>query len=262
MPTITRIYAQKRAGRYNVDIDGVYAFPIAEETLIKHMLVKGTELTAEELLALQTEDEGARAFSKALSYLASTPRTEHQVRTQLQAKEFPEPAIDTAIAKLAALNYLDDAAYSREFVAANQRTGDRGPRQVMQWLKQRGVDGDVIVSALAEQSAEVELTIARRVAKRVLRSPGSRSFGAQIQRVKQTLMQKGFDAATIELALDAEQPEEDAEREHELLLEQVEKVWRSKQRYTGYERRMKTKQALFRKGFDLDDIDQALDELE
>lgn len=34
--TITKIEAQKRKGRFNVYVDGQYAFPISEEVLIKY----------------------------------------------------------------------------------------------------------------------------------------------------------------------------------------------------------------------------------
>ncbi|WP_164848088.1 recombination regulator RecX [Lacticaseibacillus hulanensis] len=262
MPTITRITAQKRSGRYNIDLDGHYAFPVAESTLIKYMLAKGMELTDAEVAALQHEDEGARAFSKAVGYLASTPRTIHQVQVYLADKDFPEEAITSAIDRLVDLKYLDDRAYAAEFIAANGRGGDRGPRMIQQWLKQRGVDDDTISDALANQSEADELAIARRVAHKILRSPGSRSFGALIQRVNQTLMQKGFSHNVIMAAIEAENPEEDSDREADLLRSQAEKIWAQKRTLEPYQRRMKTKQSLYRKGFDLDDIDRVLDDLE
>jgi regulatory protein len=261
MPTITRISAQKRTGRYNVDIDGHYAFPVAESTLIKYMLAKDMELTDDQIEALQHEDEGARAFSKAVGYLASTPKTEHQVREYLKGKEFPDDAIDSATQRLRDMHYLDDVQYTREFIAGNDRGGDRGPGAIRRWLNQRGVNSDVIEAALAEQTEEEQLAIARRVVKKVLRSPGSRSFSALIQRAHQTMMQKGFDHAVAMRAIELEEPEPDTEREDDLLREQAAKVWRQKRSFEPFQRRMKAKQALYRKGFDLDAIDRVLDDL-
>lgn len=39
------ITAQKKAGRYNVFLNGEYAFPISEETFIHFRLSKGMEIT-------------------------------------------------------------------------------------------------------------------------------------------------------------------------------------------------------------------------
>ena len=45
------------------------------------------------------------------------------------------------------------------------------------------------------------------------------------------------------------------QQQNDLLNQQAEKMLRKYQRYQGYERQMKIKQALYRKGFYLDDID-------
>ena len=41
---ITAIVAQKRPGRFNVFLNGQYAFPVAESVLIKYRLYKGMEV--------------------------------------------------------------------------------------------------------------------------------------------------------------------------------------------------------------------------
>lgn len=261
MPTITRITAQKRAGRYNIDLDGAYAFPVAESTLIKYMLTKDMELTDEQVAQLQHEDEGARAFSRALSYLASTPRTVHQVQEYLHGKEFDEDAIAVAVTRLTDLHYLNDAEYVHEFVLANQRGGDRGPGAIRRFLTQRGVDSYLIDDELVTQTDAQELEVARRVATKVLRSPGSRSYSALIQHAQQTMMTKGFSRDVATAAIAAEAPEQDEEREDDLLRAAAEKVWAQKRNFDGFQRRMKVKQTLYRKGFDLDAIDRVLDDI-
>ena len=48
MAKISKITAQQRRGRYNVYLDGKYAFPVAESVLVKFRLMKGQELTKEQ----------------------------------------------------------------------------------------------------------------------------------------------------------------------------------------------------------------------
>ncbi|MDY3702578.1 MAG: recombination regulator RecX, partial [Limosilactobacillus coleohominis] len=52
---ITKIEAQKRKGRYNVYLDGKFAFPVAESVLIKFRLMKGVELDADQIAAITTD---------------------------------------------------------------------------------------------------------------------------------------------------------------------------------------------------------------
>ena len=46
MAQITKITAQKRRGRYNIFLDGQYAFPVSETTLVTYHLAKEMTLTA------------------------------------------------------------------------------------------------------------------------------------------------------------------------------------------------------------------------
>ena len=46
---ITSITAQKRPGRFNVFLDGNYAFSVSEEVLVKFQLSKGKELDSADL---------------------------------------------------------------------------------------------------------------------------------------------------------------------------------------------------------------------
>ena len=52
MAKISKIEAQKRKGRYNIYLDGKYAFPVAESVLIQFRLMKGTELDEKQIAAV------------------------------------------------------------------------------------------------------------------------------------------------------------------------------------------------------------------
>ncbi|MCT6822163.1 MAG: recombination regulator RecX, partial [Lactobacillus apis] len=41
MPIITKVSSQKRPGRYNIFLDGKYAFSASEQTIAKFVLLKG-----------------------------------------------------------------------------------------------------------------------------------------------------------------------------------------------------------------------------
>ena len=59
-------------------------------------------------------------------------------------------------------------------------------------------------------------------------------------------------------------PQPDEEQQDELLAKEAAKAWRryEKRTQTDYERQLKVKQALYRKGFDLDAVEHWLNEHE
>ena len=65
-------------------------------------------------------------------------------------------------------------------------------------------------------------------------------------------MTKGYASTIYDQIKDQVEPEEDFDQQEELLNHQAKKIWHRYRRYQGYEREMKFKQAMYRKGFDLD----------
>lgn len=262
MPIISSIASQKKPGRYNVYLDGKYAFAVDEGTLIRFGLSKGQELSKEDVADLERDDGRARALGQALNYISHQARSEHQVRQFLSGKEIEDEIIELVIAELQDLHYLDDAAYAKRFVAENVSSGDRGPGSVRSWLTQRGIDANTIEDALAGYSEEEELRIATAIATKFLAHPGSKSHGALLQALRQRLMQKGFSSDIASSAISEADEEPDQERENELLLKAAEKAWRQKRGLDTCTRFMKAKQQLYRKGFNLDAINAALEQIE
>ena len=61
MAKVTKIQAQKRKGRYNVFLDGQYAFPVAETTLIEFRLMNGVELTDDQIKEIKDRENVNKA---------------------------------------------------------------------------------------------------------------------------------------------------------------------------------------------------------
>lgn len=122
------ITAQKKAGRYNVFLNGEYAFPISEETFIHFRLSKGMEITGVLLEEIGEYETSAEAYNKALNFLTGQLRTQDEVAKKLLKLDFPEEVVGPVLAKLTDLNLLDDAEYAKSYVRTMMKTGDKGPR--------------------------------------------------------------------------------------------------------------------------------------
>lgn len=90
MKTITKIATQKRDGRYNIELDGHFAFGLSENVLAKFGLLKGRQLDdamIEELKQAEKVDQGLKI---ALNYLSPALRTVRQVKDRLKQKKVEE----------------------------------------------------------------------------------------------------------------------------------------------------------------------------
>lgn len=84
---VTKIVAQKRAGRYNIYLDEQYAFPISESVMIKFRVFKGMEVDEQLQAAMIAADDVSKAYTRALDYLSHQLRTEKKFMTSYGMKK-------------------------------------------------------------------------------------------------------------------------------------------------------------------------------
>ncbi|SMS13902.1 Regulatory protein recX [Levilactobacillus zymae] len=258
MAVITMIEAQKRAGRFNVYVDGHYAFPVSESVLIDFRLFKGMEVDQQLEAQLSAADDVAKAYNRALDYLSQQLRTEKEVRDKLAGLEIPPEVIDETLGRLADLNLVDDAHYAASYVRTMMRTSDKGPRVIRQHLRQKGVLEQPIDDALKLYTPEERQTVGTAVAQKLAKRYRRQAFHTQEQKIRQGLMTRGFASDEVGAMLATLDLQPDVDEQAALLAKQGEKLWHKYRTLAVSERKYKTKQALYRKGFGLDDIDHWL----
>lgn len=119
----------------------------------------------------------------------------------------------------------------------------------------------MLANELAAIPTTAWLDAAVRAGQKNLRHHQHRAYKDQLQRLRVALMQKGFDDTTIQTAIATIDPQPDPEAESDLLKLEAAKQWRLKAKYDDRERKQKVKTTLFRKGFDVEAIDEVLDDL-
>ncbi|HHM23847.1 MAG TPA: hypothetical protein ENJ23_02270, partial [Bacteroidetes bacterium] len=92
---ITGIERQKRnRDRFSVYLDGEFAFGLDGELLFDYGLQEGQELSEQQILELQREDERKRIKIQAFRYLANRDHSERELTTKLRKKGFSSEAIE------------------------------------------------------------------------------------------------------------------------------------------------------------------------
>ena len=202
---ITALRAQaKDPQRVNVFIDGEFALGISLTTITKSGLHVGKQLSAEEFAKLEQIESGDKAYLAALRFLEARPRSIAEVRARLGRKDFAPEAIDAAIARLAELELLDDAAFARYWVENRQAYRPRGAGALRDELRRKGIDADVSAEILSDDALTGdEAASAWGLARGALRKyAGSHDRNAFTRRMGSYLQRRGYTFEVIRPIVD------------------------------------------------------------
>ncbi|MEG0258528.1 MAG: recombination regulator RecX [Lysinibacillus sp.] len=264
MRVITKIARQKNnPERYNIYLNEEYAFPVDEAIIIQFGLSKGKVLETFEIEEIAYEDEIRKSFNKALNFLSYQMRSEHEVKKKLLDLEFGEAVILEAIQKLKSYGFLNDEAYSKALFETKKATAKKGPRAIRQDLVKKGIEKNLQDEILETFSHEEQVKLASQLAAKIVRTETKKTPVQVKQKIQDLLMRKGYSFSIVNDVLEDITFEQDEDNWQQLLGVQGEKVWKKYvTKYTGYELKMKTKQALYQKGFPAEVIDRFIEEKE
>jgi regulatory protein len=263
MPIITKISVQKNlADRYNIFLDEKYSFSVDEEVLTRFQLKKGKELTDLDLVEIEYEDEIRKGVNSAIQYLSYRMRTEKEVMDQLKKKGFNEEVIKEVIHNLYKLSYLNDLEFAIAFVRTQMNTTKKGPEVIKKELRDKGIKKENIDIALTEFKQDHVLRSAISLIEKTMKQNQKISEKMLRQKINQTMMRKGFSKEIINQAMSEVTFEKDEELEKEVLRDHFAKAHRKYQNFNGFQYEQKMKQALYRKGFSIEQIERFLSEME
>lgn len=142
--------------------------------------------------ASQDADPLARARGICLEALAAAPRTQAQLAGTLRRRGVPDDVAQAVLGRFAEVGLIDDAAFAAAWVRTRHTGRGLARRALAHELRTRGVESDVLDSALDELSSDEEVATARRLAARKL--AGSRGLAppVRLRRVIQLLARKGY----------------------------------------------------------------------
>ncbi|WP_181190087.1 recombination regulator RecX [Bombilactobacillus bombi] len=259
MAKITKISTQRRKERYNIFLDGQYAFPVSEAVLIKYRLAKGQEIDQATIAQLQAAEYQTKAYNRALDYLSYQLRSVQELSDHLRDLDFDQEVIAQVVDQLKSLNYLDDQEYANSFVRSAIKISLDGPQKIKIKLKRKKVPAPQIELALELFTPQLMLTNAVKLAQKVQKQAQRQPQKAQQSKMRLRLQTAGYPAEIISQALEQVRPVVNPQEEYELLQATGQKLWRRYQHQING--RQKLYAALARRGFKVDDIHNFTQEL-
>jgi len=160
---ITKIEKQKKdKHRYNIFLDGDFAFGLYEDTVLKFGLRTDDEIDEKKTEELKEFDEYNFGKKVAYSFLAYKQRSVKELKNKLKFKKISEEAIEKIITLLTEQKYLDDKSYAKNYLDDKLARKPVGKRLLKLKLMEKGIDKETVESTVGDnysESKEEELAV-------------------------------------------------------------------------------------------------------
>lgn len=204
MAQISAIEPQKRRkGRFNIFVDGEFAFSVDEKILAEENLKVGQEMSQTSANRIIKVSEVGKILEKVFNFLSYRPRSKKEILDYLKKRNLGEKEKEAILKKLDKLGFIDDEEFARSFVQSRIRSKPKGKRMLWQELRRKGIEKEIIEKVLEEiQISEVDLAkkaIAKKL-ERFLKLPQKEAK----ERIATYLLRRGFSWETVKTLIDRE----------------------------------------------------------
>lgn len=214
---ITSVEVQKsNAKRYNIFLDGQFAFGADEDTVVKFRLVVGKVVEQIELDKILLETEVGKLMGRMYNLLTIRMRSEKEVRDYLRnlnfkrslpfinakgKKKFQDQeeisgvVVELLIQNLKNKGLLDDEKFTRDWVEARRRR-HKGMVAIKQELYQKGISREIVEKVIGDGLWEMgEGEIAKQALEKKLKAFKNLPEVEFRKKSIEFLMRRGFESS-------------------------------------------------------------------
>lgn len=166
MPLITSIKQQKNKNRVNVYLDNKFGFGIDLDNFVLSNLKVGKNISEKELDDILKKGEFQKNFDKALRFMTIRPRSENELEGYLSRKKVPSTIKKEIFSRLKSLDLLDDKKFASWWIEVRQEFSPRSKRILTNELLLKGVNREIIESALNKVDINEEKIAVNLIKKR------------------------------------------------------------------------------------------------
>lgn len=202
---VTSVEPQKNnPHRFNIFLDGNFAFGADEDLVVERRLVLGKEIDSDDMEKILSEAEVGKLVEKVYGLLNIRYRSEKEIRDyikQLSFKrkikdkdEISEVVVEALIEKLKKRDLINDVRFAKEWVDARRKSKKKGINAIKSELFQKGINREIVDEVLSNEGTEElsEENLAKEALEKKLRIWKSLPEPELKQKAIQFLMRKGF----------------------------------------------------------------------
>ncbi|MBC8527407.1 MAG: RecX family transcriptional regulator [Candidatus Cloacimonetes bacterium] len=141
---ITAIKKQKKYNRFNIFIDGKFAFALSEAVLPQLNLYVDKEIGDKDLSEIKAKIFFFEAEEALINYLKYRPRTEKEIVSKLRQKGYQSSIISQLIEKYQKIGYINDNDFAESYLLDLISHHPQGKYLLSNKLKSKGISKEVI----------------------------------------------------------------------------------------------------------------------
>lgn len=199
---VTLVERQKKnSKRFNIYLDGKFAFGADEDTLVTFRLIEGKDFTQDDLEKILLETEVGKLIDRVYNLLSRRGRSEREVRDYLKTlsfkrkikdlEELSEIVIEALIDKLKLRDLINDKRFAKDWVES--RGKKRGTQILKGELFQKGIDREIINEVISNQLLVIsEDEVAEQALEKKMKSFASLDEIKFKRKATEFLMRRGF----------------------------------------------------------------------
>jgi len=205
---ITLVESQKNnPRRFNIYLDGQFAFGADEDTIVDFRLVAGKEISKEILDKLLKEVEVGKLMERMYGLFNVRLRSEREVRNYLkqlsfkrklkEREEISEIVVENLIEKLKRKGLINDAEFALKWTESRRRSKRKGINVIKQELFQKGISRDIIEEIISNKDIESEEKLAEEALQKRMKRLETLSSVEFKKKATEFLIRRGFEFSLV-----------------------------------------------------------------
>ncbi|MDO8573210.1 MAG: RecX family transcriptional regulator [Candidatus Daviesbacteria bacterium] len=199
MSKVTEVAPQKKNPlRFNIFLDGEFAFGADEDLVVNRRLVVGKIIDPRDLDKILFEAEVGKLIEKMYRWFGLRQHSEKEVRDYFRRKTFSQLVIDAVVDVLKKKGMIDDLIFAKAWTEARRRSKQKGIRAIKAELFQKGIAKEIIEEVVSSRSSAVsEEDLAKLALEKKMRTWRNLDPQKFKQKAYEFLMRKGFEYEVI-----------------------------------------------------------------
>lgn len=206
---ITQVEPQKKnPKRFNVFLDGEFAFGADEDLVVNRRLVAGKVINPEELEKILFEAEVGKLMERMYHWFSIRQHSEKEVRDYFRIKnvefrikdrgQISQLVIDALIETLKRKGMVNDLEFAKVWAEARRKSKQKGIRAIKQELYQKGINREIIEEVTKLEDREVsEEELAKQALEKKMKHWKNLPTLQLQKKATDFLLRKGFDYETV-----------------------------------------------------------------
>lgn len=242
-------YKRISKGRYKITFD-TNELILYEDVILKNDLLLKSDITLELLEKVMEENKYYEVYDISLSYIEIKMRTSKELKEYLEKKGFEKKYIDNVVEKLKSEGYLNEERYIEAYINDKLNLSSYGPFKIRRDLIDLNLDEYKIDEYLNRISYNEWKEKLNKIINKKLISLKNKSTYTIKNKLKTDLFNLGYQTELIdELLSSIEKNDSDViEKEY------IKAYNKYSKKYNGGALISQIKNYLYKKGFDLNDI--------